>query len=553
MGWSLGYSAAGSRKRGKEGTAKVRTKKLIKARSFLQKPVLRLLIIGFLFVTAFGLRLYHIDEPPMDFQEVRQYHSALLARGFYEELVFGESESAPPDGIIEPPIIELVASFAYYTFGGEYLWVPRLLSAVFWMVGGAFLYLIAKKITSPGAAVFSLFFYLFVPFSVLPSRAFMPDPLMIMMLLISIFTILRYHEQPSKRRLVIAATASSLAVLTKPGICFFQIFGAFISLAIYREGIRRSLTSLHLLIFAALSLLPVGLYYLYGTFIGEFLQGQVQDKVVPGLLLREAFWIDWLDKIKVVVGYFALVGALLGVLLARAGSPRALMIGLWVGYFLFGLVFTFHIKSHDYYSLQLIPVVALSLGPIGALVMGYLGQMDWRSYGRLAVLGLFFLAVALSVVEYRHTILGIVQQAQGGAFPGRYVGQTTTADYEARAKAYQEIGEVVDHSPRTLFLAPEFGYSLMYHGRLSGEYWPPPGRRKQPRGSQPGTEERFNALYSEHSPEYFIVIPRFTERDRRADFWESEEYKDLRDLLTENFSAVVEDDDYVVFDLRKKD
>ncbi len=298
----------------------------------------------------------------MDFQEVRQYHSALLARGFYEGLLFGEIESAPPDGIIEPPVIELAVSFAYYTFGGEYLWIPRLLSAVFWTIGGVFLYLVARKIVSQiPAAAFSVCFYLFVPFSVLPSRAFMPESLMIMMLLISIFTILRYHEQPSTRRLAIAATASSLAMFVKPGICFFQIFGAFVSLAIYREGIRGSLTSLRLLIFAVLSLLPTGLFYLYGMLIGGFLQGHIQDKIRPDLLLKESFWIGWLQQIGIVVGYVALVGALVGILVLRAGLPRVLIIGLWIGYFLFGLSFTFHVRSHDYYSLQLIPVVALSL------------------------------------------------------------------------------------------------------------------------------------------------------------------------------------------------
>jgi 4-amino-4-deoxy-L-arabinose transferase-like glycosyltransferase len=240
---------------------------VIKTPSFLRKPVLRLLVIGFLFVAAFGLRLYHIGEPPMDFQEVRQYHSALLARGFYEWWLTGDLKTMPPDGIIEPPILEFLASFSYLILGGEHLWIPRLLSALFWMVGGIFLYLIAKRIFSPNAALLSLLFYLFVPFSVLPSRAFMPEPLMIMMLLASILTIVQYHEQPSTRRLIIAATASALALLIKPGFCFFQIFGAYVSLAVHREGIRRSLTSFHFWIFAVLSLLPMGLYYLYGAFI----------------------------------------------------------------------------------------------------------------------------------------------------------------------------------------------------------------------------------------------------------------------------------------------
>ena len=95
----------------------------------------------------------------------------------------------------------------------------------------------------------------------------------------------------------------------------------------------------------------------------------------------------------------------------------------------------------------------------------------------------------------------------------------------------------------------------MYHGRLSGELWPAywQGGNRSQRKQQPSAEERFNALYSEHSPEYFIVISRFTQRNQQGDFWNDEEYQELRGLLTEKFRLVAEDEDYVVFDLRRED
>ena len=33
-----------------------------------------------------------------------------------------------------------------------------------------------------------------------------------------------------------------------------------------------------------------------------------------------------------------------------------------------------------------------------------------------------------------------------------------------------EIGEAVHHGQRAIFLAPEFGYPLIYHGRLDGAW-----------------------------------------------------------------------------------
>jgi Dolichyl-phosphate-mannose-protein mannosyltransferase len=516
-------------------------------RSLIREPISRLLVLGSLYLAAFCLRLYGINQAPMELGHLRHYHGALLARGFYEWWLTGDLKTVPPDGIIEPPVLELVASFAYLLFGGEHLWIPQLLSVLFWMVGGVFLYLIAKRIVSPSAAVFSVFFYLFVPYSVLASRAFMPDPLMVMLLLASIFTTLRYHEQPSTRRLLVAAVAASLAIFVKPGICFFPIFGAFLSLAVYREGVRRSLISLHFLVFAVLSISPTALYYLYGRFLAGFLRGQTSQKVVPQLLLEPSFWEGWLTKVSVVLGYVALLGAFLGVLLLRKGLPRALMIGLWSGYFLFGLTFTSHIATHDYYSLQLIPVVALSLAPLADLAIKNLhqtvnniGQLGWRGYGRGIVLALSISVLVLSAVGNRQTAAYSTSRMT--------LQQQRAASYVA---TFQEIGEVVNHSRRTLVLfggsqrgGPNYGFALMYYGRLSGETWPYPthtGERQEgERGIDP--EERLHKYSRKHPPEYFIIS---------RGWWEREETTDLRTFLTENFPIAAQDDTYVVFDLRR--
>ena len=421
------------------------------------------------------------------------------------------------------------------------------------MVGGIFLYLIARKIVSSNAAAFSVAFYLLAPAAVLPSRAFMPDPLMIMLLIISVYTILRYHEHPTMGRLVVAIAASSAALLVKPGICLFQIFGVFGALMVYRRGLIRSITSAHLLLFSVLSVLPVALYLLYGAVIRGFLQGQAQGKFVPQYLLETYFWAGWLEQIGSMVGYIPLMGAVFGVLLLRPGSPRALMAGLWGGYFLFGLVFTYHIHTHGYYSLQLIPVVALSLGPVWDVAAGYIGRRDRQTYRRALVLGLVVLAVVFAAVEQRTTIVGIVQQAGGAKpFSGKYMGSALIADYGARARTYGEIGEIVGHSPRTIYSAPDFGYPLLYHGRLDGEYWPTPvmmgwwqsrGRTEAHLRSATTRRELFDIWYEKTSPEYFIVI--------KPEGWKND--RQLRRLLWRHFPRVAKDRDYLVFDLQKGD
>ncbi len=530
-----------------------------------QKPALRLLVIGFLFVTAFAIRLHHITMPPLDFAPIRQYQLAHIARGYY----FENLESIPEwrkqiarlnmkrmGLLLEPRIIDHAVVFGYRIMGGEHLWIPRVLSSIFWIVGGVFLYLIAGKILSSSAALFSTVFYLFLPFGISASRSFQPDPFMVMLLLFSIFMILKYYERPSLSKLIIAAIVSSSAMLIKP-YSIFLIFGAFISITIYRQGIRKSLINRDVLIFIFLSPLPGAVYYLSGllTDVG-FLREHTQTSFLPHLLLSPYFWKDWLAMIARVVGLIAFTGAFLGLFVIRDGLSRALLIGLWIGYFIFGLVFTYHIHTHDYYQLQFIPVVALSLGPVGALVINRLFRL-FSSRRRIAILVVFFLVLIFGIsininkVQRRDyngylKIFGYVM----GINPQFY--KFINEDFEKEVRIAKEIGEIVNHSSKTVFLTPDYGRSLAYHGELSGFSWLISGSLKEwkLKGIRaPNKEELFNpryltiktrGKYIKYSPEYFLI----------TDFDEFGKQPDLKDFLHTNFPIMAKSDDYLIFDLR---
>jgi len=146
-------------------------RQLVREMYFLfSKP---LVVLGFLFIAALGIRLYHLNEPPLNFHATRQYRSLIVAREYY----FDGSTSVPEwekevahlsrqkQGILEPPILEFLVSIGYRILGAERLWLPSLLSSLFWLVGGGFLYLIGKRITDADAALFATAFYLFLPFA----------------------------------------------------------------------------------------------------------------------------------------------------------------------------------------------------------------------------------------------------------------------------------------------------------------------------------------------------------------------------------------------------
>jgi 4-amino-4-deoxy-L-arabinose transferase-like glycosyltransferase len=480
---------------------------------------------------AFCLRLYEIAAPALDFQPTRQYRSALIARAFYlegledapqwEKLV--ARANAEMEGVLEPPILEYVAASLYHLAGGEHLWIPRVLSSIFWLTGGMCVYLIGIRIASKDAGLISLAFYLFLPFAVAASRSFQPDPLMIMLLLFTILAILRYHDSTSWRTLIVTGIVSGLAVFVKP-VCLFPILASFLALAINRQG-AKGLISPQTSLFVLLSFLAASLFYFNGIFITGSLRAQAQSSFLPKMILEPYFWKFWLKHIYAVTGFIPFIGGLVGVFLLRQGWQRALLAGLWLGYFAFGLSFTYHIHTHNYYQLQLVPIVALSVGPVCSSILTLLIEANRHRhlYFQAGAYCLLFLSVILSA--------------------GLYIrSREELPEFDSQVRLAREIGEIIAHSKATVFL--DFnGQALRYYGGFSGAYWPDQGEQRAAQlWGEPDLTvlQRFEAMSRNKAPEYFIV----------TNLVELEAQGELNEYLRENFVVLAENAQYVIFDLR---
>ena len=489
--------------------------------------------LAFVFLLALGMRLYHIDKPPLEFSPPRQFRSALIARAYYFETAQGipawrknvVTDAVKRHWTLEPSILELLASLGYRVLRRECLWFPRVLSSIFWLVGGVFVYLIARRTASTDAAVISTAFYLLLPFAVLASRSFQPDALMVMMLVVAVWSISTYHERPTNPGLLAAAVVSALAVLTKP-VCIFPILGSFVSIAIWRQGLRKAIVRPSLALFVVVMVLPSFAYYGYGLFVAGYLGASSRMSFIPVLLLRPFFWGRWLEQILTVVGPAAFLGGLIGVQLARRGLPRALLVGLWAGYFVFGLVFNYHIHTHDYYQLPLIPIVALSVGPVCADIVNRLRppNREWR--WRLVTGGILVIAIACSLVSVYKQVWEKV--------PG----------FERQLRVAKEIGELVGHSTNTIQLNSRYAKPVQYYGEFSGTLWPNVGNLKLMRyqGIRLMTpRKRLELVRTAYSPDYFII----------SDLDALGKLPDLRDFLLGEFPVTAQTADYLIFDLRR--
>jgi hypothetical protein len=452
--------------------------------------------------------------------------------------------------LLEPRILEHIVVFFYHLIGKEALWIPRIISAVFWIIGGIFLYLIAKNLFNPEAATISIIFYLFLPFSISASRSFQPDPMMIMLVLISLYSIIRYSQILSWTTLIIAAIVSSSAIIIKP-YSVFLLYGTFVSLAICKNGLK-SLIKRDSIIFFLVSILPGLLYYFSGIILGKgLIKEHTRVTFLPHLLLQPYFWKDWLAMIGRVTGWCAFLIGLFSLAMVKERFQRFILLGLWVGYFFFGLFFTYHIHTHDYYQLQLIPVIALSLAG-----SGYSVTRRYSKISHLVIIVLFSLITFAGYPFYK-------QGRDLNGF-GKYVAYLTGANpyiysffkegYDKKIEMYQEIGEIVKHSKETLFLTKNFGRSLTYHGLLSGLPWPTSSSLRERREVGipiPDKSEVFSTdyllirthgEYIKYRPEYFIV----------TDFQEFRYQPELRSFLDTNFPLIAGSEDYLIYDLRKR-
>jgi hypothetical protein len=200
---------------------------------------------------------------------------------------------------------------------------------------------------------------------------------------------------------------------------------------------------------------------------------------------------------------------------------KALLIGLWAGYLLMGLVFNYHIQFATYYHLQLVIIVALSFSPLATIILRELRAVPDKYHWIPVIIGLtiiLFFNFRNIRAEYAYPRFESVEVAE-------------------------EIGEIVGHSSQNAFLAPYYGKPLQYYGHLSGVYWPRANdywtlQRAGMEVTELSVQDRFRMI--DFAPEYFIVT-NFPEFNRHHD--------DLRHFLAENCSLLAESNHYLIYEL----
>lgn len=516
-----------------------------------------------LFLGAFGIRMWQITAPPLDFHSGRQYRAASIARGFYvrgnDSLPDWEREIGRlnqfQDGLLEPPMLELITAAMWRLSGGERLWMPKTLASICWLIGGWFLFRLARRFLLPTASLLALAVYLFIPYGILNSRSFQPEPIMVMGLIVALDLIYRHRLEPSRRNLTLAIVASAAAMFVKP-TCVFAIFAAFGLLHVERDGWARTLKSRGIYVFGTLSLLPCIVYYGWGLLTVDKLQNQADVSFILALWFDAEFWTRWLEMIGRTAGIVLVGLALWSLRLLNKGPQRALLVALFVSYALYGLTFNYHIHTHDYYSLQLVPTMSLGLGPALACLLGWAGKQWAISKWRILIPVALVAAIPVGgIVWLKSGNLKSVDERIKDRIESSLllfgmsskVFMFVNPDYYGfarRAEIEKNVGDVVGHTPSAIMLTPDLGLSLVYNAQISGIFWPDEAsiRADRIKGEPEMTAaERFQSKYAGKGFEYFII----------TDFGELEKQPDLKPFLDKTFALhAFDENSHLVYRLK---
>lgn len=488
---------------------------------------------AWLAVIIFGLglliRVYDITDEPVEVQQARQLRSAIIARSFYlQNNPFAQGakvdyaiDLAADTGLIEPSILEFLSAATYRLTGGERPWVGRIFSITFWMLGAAALYLLAKDLSSPAGAVASLSFYLLLPFGITFSRVLLPDPMMVAATTGAIWALYNWEKHRTIKWAVVAGLLTGFAIFSKSIAAIILIF-PFALFILSVETLKSALNNKQIWTILLLAVIPTGAYYFYGIVIDGRLAEQFQGRFFSDLLIDPGFYVRWLNKIEFKFSLLSVVFSAIGISLLAERKTKMLLLGWWMGYFFVGFFFPYHIWTHIYYHLPLVPIISISLAPAVSELMKAVKQKDNHLFSYGLILLTFF-----TVAGYNLWTVRVEMAAE---------------DHRVVRQHWQNIAGLFDDYPqeKVIALTGDYGLSLSFYGEMRTTNWLRGGDLVY-RNLDDGREYSFEDLWQRTEGHRFFLVTAGNEFERQSE---------LKEHLNSNYTVYAEGNGYIVYDIK---
>ncbi|HSO26670.1 MAG TPA: glycosyltransferase family 39 protein [Anaerolineales bacterium] len=485
-----------------------------------------------LLALGWGIRLFDLTDPPFDFHTTRQLRGAVIARGMYYEMLPqadpGRRELAQAfwDSVVayEPAVLERLSAWTYLAAGQELPWIARVYNSLAWVLGALVLFALARRTartdlpgwTALGAALFAAGYMLLQPFGVQASRAFLPDPLMVVLTVVAVYALVLWAEHKTLRYAVLVGGLAAIALLVKV-TAVFVLLPAFGLLALQEYGMRQVWRRGQVWLMLLLMLLPAGVFYLglRQNTASEYYENTTL--ALLGLLVRPQFYLSILNFFDSLFGFAVLVASFAGLLLA-APRLRAILLGVWLGYLPYAVMWPYQMYTHSYYHLRLVPFLALSLAPVAQVLLAQVKtNVRWWKAG---LAGLALLLVLYPLWQSYATL--------------------SRFDYREQPAYWAEIGAALPQDGSILALTQDYGFPLMYYGWRKTILWPTSSDQNLSalRGHSKAFSEFFDKRRAGRA--YFLV----------TDDEDFAEQPDLQAELYNRFPLLVESENFLLFDLQ---
>jgi len=414
------------------------------------------LVLG-LIIAGFAIRIYDLQDAPLDFHPTRQLHSALMARGMYYsispklDIPDWQRQTAirqwQLEGLVEPPLMEWLVAFTYQLAGNVYLWIARIYAILFWIVAGLGIFLIVREMAGNAGSLAALALFLFYPYAIYASRSFQPETLLVAGLVFTFYSAMQWEKKKTWIWALAAGVLGGFSILIK-AIAIFFVAGIWLGLLFSRFKFSTILKNRQLWLVAFLCLLPYALFMAYANFIVGGYEEQFSLRFFPQLWTQVGFYLRWVGTLRQAIGLEWLVLGLLGVLIVKEKHWRWMLIGAWIGYGLLGFTLSYHISSHDYYNLPVYLMICLGVGVLIQKLFSIGSERQW--FGQLTIILLLFI-IAIYGYEAYSTL--------------------KRTNYNQEVAFWQGMGIDLGHLTQVVALSEDYGYRLAYWGWISPANW----------------------------------------------------------------------------------
>jgi hypothetical protein len=332
------------------------------------------------------------------------------------------------------------------------------------------------------------------------------------------WTFYRWHRTSRWKWAILAGLSAGLAILVKFTAIFF-LLGGMAAVVLIRKKFKETLRDAQTWVVAGLSALPALLYNIYGLFIVGELGEQFRGRYFPEFWSQRSFYQQWFKALTSISGFdIVVLAGLIGLFFLKRREDRGFVLGVWAGYLLYGFVFSYHITTHYYYHMPVIPLLGITLGALAQAVFGWLKK---RKVAFLARAGLVCLLA-----------FGLI---------GGYM-MLIEEDYRHEPGYYQTVASFVGHEAKTIALSQDYGYRISFYGWIHPRVWL--GTMDFEHAERQGAEiAPFSERFTDYIEGYDYFLVTHMKELRRQE--------KLHDELYNHYPIYEEGGGFVIFDLTK--